>query len=293
MTPHDDDTHDPRTDARVDRALDQVMNELRETYNVPPANPPLEAMWAEIDRSLDAAKVVPLRAVAGSRPRRSIERTGWGLGIAAALLAGIGIGRTSAGTGIDTVRGSATRVAQVAPGAQAPDAASTQRATDPVRPKPPVSERFGGESMTDPRPGTGGGVERVATATRRSAGAGESFVDARAEEVADEESSPRRYLGQATALLIALAGDAPRSGDDSRLVRRAGELLTTTRLLLDAPTVDDKTRALLEDLELVLTQVVRIQTESGREDLRLIREALEQRDLLPRLHTAVVAGSDD
>ena len=76
-------------------------------------------------------------------------------------------------------------------------------------------------------------------------------------------------------------------------MRRAGELLTTTRLLLDAPSVDDKTRALLEDLELVLTQVVRLQTETGREDLRLIREALEQRDLLPRLHTAVVAGSDD
>ena len=70
MTPNDDDEMrdprndarvDPRVDPRVDRRLDQVMSELRETYNVPPAHPPLEAMWTEIDRALDAAQVVPLR----------------------------------------------------------------------------------------------------------------------------------------------------------------------------------------------------------------------------------------
>jgi len=195
----------------------------------------------------------------------------------------------STAAGVDP-RGSATRVAQATPGVPA----AVQRASDPVRPKPAGSERAGGESATDARPSAGGGAERGAAGPRRSAAAGMTLVAAQpTDEVVDEESSPRRYLGQATALLITLAGDAPRSGDDSRMVRRASELLTTTRLLLDAPSIDEKTRALLEDLELVLTQVVRLQTESGREDLRLIREALEQRDLLPRLHTAVVAGSDD
>jgi hypothetical protein len=290
MTRNDDDTPDPR----ADRVLDRVLSELRQTYNAPPANPPFEAMWAAIDRSLDAAQVVPLRAIpAAARPRRSPERTGWGLGIAAALLMGVGIGRMSAGSGAVEP---AQQVALNGPATPAPDPAA--RASDPVRPKPSGPERVGGESATDQRPGTGGGPER-STGARVPSGARLVLAEQvpyglqTPAETPDEESSPRRYLGQATALLIALDGDAPRSGDDSRLVRRASELLTTTRLLLDAPTVDEKTRALLEDLELVLTQVVRLQTESGREDLRLIREALEQRDLLPRLHTAVVAGSDD
>ena len=45
---------------------------------------------------------------------------------------------------------------------------------------------------------------------------------------------------------------------------------------------------LLEDLELVLAQVVRLQNDStSHTELDLIRRALEQRDVIPRLRTAV------
>jgi hypothetical protein len=46
-------------------------------------------------------------------------------------------------------------------------------------------------------------------------------------------------------------------------------------------------RDLLEDLELVLVQVVRLRNSGTRTDLDTINRALEQRDVIPRLRTAV------
>jgi hypothetical protein len=43
----------------------------------------------------------------------------------------------------------------------------------------------------------------------------------------------------------------------------------------------------------VLAQIVRLQTDDGRSELELIRMALEQRDVLPRLRTAVADISAD
>jgi hypothetical protein len=45
-------------------------------------------------------------------------------------------------------------------------------------------------------------------------------------------------------------------------------------------------RSLLEDLELVLAQVVRLQNGTDRTEVDLINRALEQRDVIPRLRTA-------
>jgi len=110
------------------------------------------------------------------------------------------------------------------------------------------------------------------------------------------QATTSRYLGQTAALLV----DLPdlRSGGgraDDRLVGRAHELLLTTRLLMDSPAADDaRIRSLLEDLELVLAQVVRLQSGSqGRSELDLIRQAMDQRDVMPRLRTAVADISAD
>lgn len=99
-----------------------------------------------------------------------------------------------------------------------------------------------------------------------------------------------RYLGQAAALLIALPAEANVGRPDVPFIRRASELLLTTRLLLDSPSgADPSMRNLLEDLELVLVQVVRLEKErapSRRTELELIRQALDQRDVIPRLRSA-------
>jgi hypothetical protein len=103
------------------------------------------------------------------------------------------------------------------------------------------------------------------------------------------EIETSRYLGQTAALLIALPSEVKAGRADEQFVNRAGELLGRTRLLIDSPAASDpRMRDLLEDLELVLTQVVRLQNNTtSRTELDLISRALEQRDVIPRLRTAV------
>lgn len=99
-----------------------------------------------------------------------------------------------------------------------------------------------------------------------------------------------RYIGQATALLIALPTEAHGRLPDRPFIERANELLLTTRLLLDSQAAQDPSfRNLLEDLELVLVQVVQLEKDrdhSRQTELDLIQQALEQHDVLPRLRTA-------
>ena len=96
-----------------------------------------------------------------------------------------------------------------------------------------------------------------------------------------------RYLGQTAALLIALPTNASSSHPDSLFVARAGELLSTTRLLLDSPAAKDPSmRSLLEDLELVLAQVVHLQNNQNKTELDVIHQALDKRDVIPRLRVA-------
>lgn len=108
------------------------------------------------------------------------------------------------------------------------------------------------------------------------------------------QSTTSRYLGQTAALLATLPAEVRSGRADERFVGRAQDLLLTTRLLLDSPAAaDTRIRTLLDDLELVLAQIVRLQTEQSGEELDLIRQALDQRDVLPRLRTAVADISAD
>ena len=106
-----------------------------------------------------------------------------------------------------------------------------------------------------------------------------------------------RYLGQAAALLIALPTESNGARADASFTKRANDLLLTTRLLLDSPSATDQgLRALLEDLELVLVQVVQLEqgrAPARRTELELIQQALDQRDVLPRLRSAASEHAAD
>lgn len=103
------------------------------------------------------------------------------------------------------------------------------------------------------------------------------------------------YLGQTVALLNALPAAARDGQPDARFVNQATDLLSTTRLLLDSPAAasDARLKQLLEDLELVLAQLSRLPAEHGGAEIDLITEALERRDVVPRLRSAVVSISSD
>jgi hypothetical protein len=211
-----------------DENLDKSLNSIRDTYRVPP-EPPIEAMWAAIDRQL---------ASAPNRWTLSTRRTSWaliGLAAAASLVMGIGVGRWTAS------RPAAANADVACAGADATELT-------------PVSD------LAAP-------LERTASA----------------------------YLGETIALLREV-----QTSPSGAYARRAASLLTTTRLLLDAPAgTSTRMQTLLEDLELIFAQLSLLPQEMPRADrelgLETIRAALTQREVVPRARTVVVslASSED
>jgi hypothetical protein len=102
----------------------------------------------------------------------------------------------------------------------------------------------------------------------------------------------QEHLGQSEVFLTLFRASVRQHGDYRLAAASARQLLATNRLLLDSPAaVDRKTRLLLEDLELVLAEIAQLSPSSRAEDLDLIREGIEQGHVMPRLRTAVPAGS--
>ena len=102
------------------------------------------------------------------------------------------------------------------------------------------------------------------------------------------EIEASQYLGQTAALLTSLGAEAKSGRTGQQFTTRASDLLARTRLLMDSPAANEPAmRDLLEDLELVLAQVVRLRANGSSTDLDIINRALEQRDVIPRLRTAV------
>lgn len=92
-------------------------------------------------------------------------------------------------------------------------------------------------------------------------------------------------LGQTVVLLSRLPQDP--SVDANAFARQAGDLLVTTRLLLDAPDTQRNPglAGVLRDLELVLAQVARLQGKAPTDELELITDAMRDQDLVPRIRT--------
>ncbi len=103
-------------------------------------------------------------------------------------------------------------------------------------------------------------------------------------------------LTQAEVLLTSYHDGDAASRDPQRvreLTSWGRKVLSNTRLLIDSPAGDDpQLRPLLEDLELVLVQIIRLSgAPLDAAERALIDGALKNRDLLPRIRTAVPAGT--
>ena len=99
-------------------------------------------------------------------------------------------------------------------------------------------------------------------------------------------------LTQAEALLTAFRSPQQSRTDTRQLGTWGRQVLGSTRLLIDSPAGNDpQLRALLDDLELVLVQIIQLSgAELDATDRALIEGALDNSDLLPRIRTAVPAG---
>lgn len=103
-----------------------------------------------------------------------------------------------------------------------------------------------------------------------------------------------QYLSRTEAFLTSFRADlvsGQRGGNNLRFARQARDLLSTTRLMLDSPAADDqRLRALLEDLELVLAQIAQLGAAQSGEDTDLITQGMNRSNVLPKLRSAIPAG---
>ncbi len=78
---------------------------------------------------------------------------------------------------------------------------------------------------------------------------------------------------------------------DTVFQAQARDLLTSTRLLLDSPRIQDpKVKSLLEDLELILVQIAQPGAADRPSERKLITDGLQERQVLPRLRSQIPAG---
>lgn len=100
------------------------------------------------------------------------------------------------------------------------------------------------------------------------------------------------HLSQSEAFLTLFRSSARGPQDEMLASATARQLLASNRLLLDSPAAHDRrTRLLLEDLELVLAEIAQLAPQPRARDLELIKEGMERGGVLPRLRTAVPAGT--
>jgi hypothetical protein len=98
------------------------------------------------------------------------------------------------------------------------------------------------------------------------------------------------HLARTVALLTTVRDQDPSMGPGADVSAWARDLLTTTRLLIDEPQLrDERTRRLLQDLELVLVQIIQARG-SAPETQRAPKETIRETNLLPRVRAIVTAS---
>jgi hypothetical protein len=101
-----------------------------------------------------------------------------------------------------------------------------------------------------------------------------------------------QHLGRSEALLTSFRAEAAQGQVDDQVAGWAGDMLNSTRLLLDSPAANDpQLKTLLEDLELVLAQIASLPRRNEHTEVDLARRAVEESRVLPRMRTLVPTGS--
>jgi hypothetical protein len=293
------------TDNRPDDdILDERIRALTAAqYHAPEGSVPRDAMWAQIAAARRAARVAATTdapahdaTVIPIAPRRRSRTVvmGWSALLAAGLVLGIAIEREYLGK----PGAVPSRVAVVVP---RPDSAPLPPAngtgSERTSGNPPVE---GGTTST-PAPTTRQAVEprasqRVAIATPPRITEEPRDLPALPDSTVQTfyRTAAMQTLAQAEALLTTYrhAENVRDPQAMQQAARWARDVLSSTRLLLDSPAGrDPQMRTLFSDLELILAQIVQL---SGMplqaRERELIDHAMRDRDLLPRIRSAVPAG---
>jgi len=100
------------------------------------------------------------------------------------------------------------------------------------------------------------------------------------------------HLSQSETFLTLFRASVRQGGNEQLASSTARQLLATNRLLLDSPAAtDNRTRLLLQDLELVLAQIAQLSGRPSSPDLNFITNGLDDSGVMSRLRTAVPSGT--
>jgi hypothetical protein len=306
----DDHTNDQPNDAIQD---ERIRSLAAGHYNAPDGSVPREAMWAHIAAARRAARagVAPIASVAPAadaldaapdvvpldsrRRTRTIAVWQWSAAVAAGLLLTFALGREIGQRGNTTSPVGAVKVAQGTGSTSMPNPST------PARIDPPVGAPEGSTGLprshgTPTRTEPGQVVATRSPSERSTPGASTEVASADSAASALYRAAAVQTLVQAEAVLTAYRGAESTTRDPQAMqqaARWARDVLSSTRLLIDSPAGrDPQMRTLFTDLELVLAQIVQLSgTPLQASERELIDRAMRDRDLLPRLRSAVPAGS--
>jgi len=101
------------------------------------------------------------------------------------------------------------------------------------------------------------------------------------------------HLSRTEAFLTEFRAAAHSAQVPDHFAATSRDLLLETRLLMDAPSLQDaRVRSLLQDLEVILVQIAQLHNDNRPDDVEIITNGLKQRDVLPRLRTTIPVGAD-
>jgi hypothetical protein len=290
-----------------DRPDDDILDEriralAAAQYHAPEGSVPRDAMWAQIAAARRAARAgaptsAPVRDadVVPLAPRRRSRTVvmGWTALLAAGLVLGVVLERElfHDGTSGPTVAVAGPTSRTPAPVGTLPDSAGIDGAPYVA---PSVRE-------ATPTPAPRSRDIGVAGVPRSVEQRGDTSEPRELAAVSDStvqtlyRTAAIQTLVQAEALLTAYRSAESGSRDPQAMqqaARWARDVLSSTRLLIDSPAGrDPQMRTLFTDLELILAQIVQLSgTPLQARERELIDRAMRDRDLLPRLRSAVPAG---
>jgi hypothetical protein len=280
-----------------DDQMDELLIQGVRDYNAPGAVP-RDEMWREIQRTRLERKQAAVAAVSVTHVR---ERRWWlqpSVGIAAAIILAVGIGL---GSFIQRSAPATAPVVATAPVAQAPVAAVTDSST--VTPAPDTSTVAIVQKLREATRKTDASVRALASASPRGSSSGGSRTPAggslaapgTAPTVAPNQSLAYRlvvlqHLAGSEAMITSFRSSARSGALDAELKNWSRELLGTTRLLEASQASDDPVmKRLLEDLDLVISQIVQYTTRgtTDTEELDLIEQSINKRGVMSKLRGTI------
>jgi hypothetical protein len=273
-----------------DEKMDEMLIEGARDYNEPGVVP-RDQMWERIQAARNARAGSLGSSPARNRPHRLWVWASVGLAAASILAVGVVIGRR-----LERPTGPAVIATQ--PVSRAPQSDSAPRPAERVtdtaarvaaNPDSLIDRLHEQTRRTDRR------VQELAAAdapadTPRSTGS---------ERGARQESSNLAYrlvvlqhLAGSEAMITAFRTTAHRGEIDAQIATWSRELLSTTRMLEASPANDDPMmKRLLEDLELVITQIVQYATRgtNSTDELDLIEQSINKRGVMTKLRSTLPA----